>query len=117
MDSLTHVLKKLKLKGQGGEAVVNAHGKLTLNGNTYQQDEVVILRTYRFEGESDPGDAAIIYVVKANDGAQVIAWMAMEYTAVIRTIRKVNLFAMQLSLQVTAVERLVYLLPARVRSF
>jgi len=69
MDSLSLVLKKLKLKGQGGEAVVNAHGKLTLNGNTYQQDEVVILRTYRFEGESDPGDAAIIYVVKANDGS------------------------------------------------
>jgi hypothetical protein len=69
MDPLSLVLKKLKLKGQGGEAVVNAHGKLTLNGNIYQQDEVIILRTYRFEGESDPGDAAIIYVVKANDGS------------------------------------------------
>ena len=69
MDSLSLVLKKLKLKGQGGEAVFNARGNLTLNGNTYQQDEVVILRTYRFEGESDPADAAIIYVVKANDGS------------------------------------------------
>ena len=69
MDSLSFVLKKLTLKGQGSEAVVNARGKLTLNGNTYQQDDVVILRTYRFEGESDPADAAIIYVVKANDGS------------------------------------------------
>lgn len=69
MDPLSLVLKNLKLKGQGSEIAVDIQGKLTLNGKTYRQDEVIILRTYRFEGESDPGDAAIIYVVQANDGS------------------------------------------------
>jgi hypothetical protein len=68
MDPLSLVLKKLGLKGQGGEVALDLQGRLMLNGRTYRQDEVVILRTYRFEGESDPGDAAIIYVVQASDG-------------------------------------------------
>ena len=54
MDSLSLVLKKLKLKGQGGEAVFNARGNLTLNGNTYQQDEVVILRDLPFRRRIRP---------------------------------------------------------------
>lgn len=69
MDPLSLVLKKLKLKGQGSEVSIDIQGKLTLNGKTYRQDEVIILRTYRFEGESDPGDAAIIYVIQTNDGS------------------------------------------------
>lgn len=69
MDPLSLVLKNLKLKGQGSEVSVDAQGKLSLNGKTYQQDQVIILRTYRFEGESDPGDAAIIYVIQTNDGS------------------------------------------------
>lgn len=27
-----------------------------------------IIRTYRFEGDSDPSDAAIIYLLEASDG-------------------------------------------------
>jgi hypothetical protein len=29
---------------------------------------LVIIRTYRFEGDSDPSDNAILYLIEANDG-------------------------------------------------
>ena len=69
MDSISLVLKNLKRKDQDVEFFILEKGQLTLNGKTYRQQDVEILRTYRFEGESDPGDEAIIYVVKANDGS------------------------------------------------
>ena len=69
MDPLTLVLKQLGFDGQGNEVTLEEHGKLMLNGKLYRQDEVIILRTYRFEGDSDPGDAAIIYVIQTNDGS------------------------------------------------
>lgn len=69
MDPLSLVLNNLKLKGQGGEVVINTNGQLTLNAKTYRQDEVIIFRTYRFEGESDPGDAAIVYLIQTKDGS------------------------------------------------
>ena len=68
MDSICVVLKSLKLKQQDAEFFIPVKGKLTLKGKTYNQQEIKILRTYRFEGESDPADEAIIYVIKANDG-------------------------------------------------
>lgn len=69
MDPLSLVLEKLGLKGQGAEVAIDAQGNVTLNGKTYHQGEVIILRTYRFEGESDPGDAAIVYLIQASDGS------------------------------------------------
>lgn len=68
MDSLSVVLRKLKSKDQANEVIIRPGGVVTLNDKTYKQKDLVILRTYRFEGDSDPGDAAIIYLVKANDG-------------------------------------------------
>jgi hypothetical protein len=69
MDSISTVLSKLKLKRQDTEFFILAKGEVTLNGKIYKQHNVKILRTYRFEGESDPADQAIIYVIKANDGS------------------------------------------------
>jgi hypothetical protein len=68
MDSISIVLGNLKLKKQDNEFFIFAKGEVTLNGKIYKQRDVRIQRTYRFEGESDPGDEAIIYVIKANDG-------------------------------------------------
>lgn len=34
----------------------------------YQQSEIKIIKTYRFKGEPNPSDQAIIYLVIANDG-------------------------------------------------
>lgn len=36
----------------------------------YAPDEVIIKNFYRFEGESDPADSAILYLLKTRDGAQ-----------------------------------------------
>ena len=37
-------------------------------GKTYSADELAIQASYRFEGESDPDDSSILYVLRAHDG-------------------------------------------------
>jgi hypothetical protein len=37
-------------------------------GKSYSPSEVKILNFYRFEGESDPADNAILYALETNDG-------------------------------------------------
>ena len=68
MDTVSSILNNLKVKGQDNEFVIFPNGSIHLNGKSYKQDEIEIIKTYRFEGESDPGDEAIIYLVEANDG-------------------------------------------------
>jgi hypothetical protein len=68
MNTITTVLNGLKIKGQDNEFTIDDRGLVILNGRSYRQQEVQILRTYRFEGDSDPSDEAIIYLVRANDG-------------------------------------------------
>lgn len=40
------------------------------SGKTYSPEEVQVVNFYRFEGESDPGDNAILYVIRTADGTQ-----------------------------------------------
>jgi hypothetical protein len=68
MDTISSVLNKLKLKNQDNEFVINNAGQLSLNGKSYSQHEIRIIKTYRFEGDSDPADQAIIYLLLAYDG-------------------------------------------------
>lgn len=68
MDTISAVLSNLKLKRQDNEFVIAETGEVTLNGKLYSQHDIEIIKTYRFEGESDPADEAIIYLIKANDG-------------------------------------------------
>ena len=68
MDTISTVLNMLKLKNQDNEFVINQTGQLSFNGNSYSQHDIKIIKTYRFEGESDPADAAIIYLIKTHDG-------------------------------------------------
>lgn len=68
MDTISTVLNTLKLKKQDNEFVIDETGQLSFNGRTYNQDDIKIIKTYRFEGESDPADAAIIYLIMAYDG-------------------------------------------------
>jgi len=37
-------------------------------GKTYEPEDLTIIKTYRFEGESDPSDSSILYIIEANDG-------------------------------------------------
>jgi hypothetical protein len=68
MDTLCAVIERLRMKDQDNEFSILTKGELTLKGKTYNQRDISILRTYRFEGETDPADQAIIYVIKTMDG-------------------------------------------------
>lgn len=68
MTTMTSVLENLRLKRQDNEFTMSEEGFVGTNGRTYQPEELIIIKTYRFEGESDPADSAIIYLIEACDG-------------------------------------------------
>jgi len=68
MTTLSQVIEKLRLKRQDNEFILTQEGFTIGNGKYYQPLDLKIIRTYRFEGESDPSDASILYVMEAKDG-------------------------------------------------
>ena len=67
MTTLSTVLEKLRLKRQDNEFTMTPEG-FTCNGKKfYQPEDLTIIKTYRFEGESDPADSTILYLIQAND--------------------------------------------------
>lgn len=68
MTTLTSVLESLRIKRQDNEFTMKEQGFHGTNDRVYQPDELTIIKTYRFEGESDPGDSAILYLIEACDG-------------------------------------------------
>ncbi len=68
MDTISSVLDHLKLKGQDNEFAINKHGMVMLRGKVYFRNEIKIIKTYRFEGESDPAEKTIMYIIKTYDG-------------------------------------------------
>lgn len=67
MNTLSQVLNKLTTKGYDNEFRWSPEGFM-FNDKAYQPEELIILKTYRFEGESNPSDTSILYLIKANDG-------------------------------------------------
>ena len=68
MTTLSQVIEKLRMKRQDNEFLLTPQGFSVGSGKFYQPEELKIVKTYRFEGESDPGDSSILYVLEANDG-------------------------------------------------
>ena len=68
MTSLAAVLEKLRLRNQDNEFKMTEEGFTAGKGKYYNPEDLVIIKTYRFEGESDPADSSILYVIEANDG-------------------------------------------------
>lgn len=68
MTTVSVVLEKLRIRKQDNEFTITDKGFTTTNGKIYQPEDLTIIRTYRFEGESDPADSSIIYVIEARDG-------------------------------------------------
>jgi hypothetical protein len=68
MSTITAVLEKLRIKKFDREFCMTPKGFTPGNEKYYEPGELKIIRTYRFEGESDPSDSAIIYLFEANDG-------------------------------------------------
>ena len=66
------VLNQLRKEGYKVDFRVTEEGKLcTMNDKQqFGPDEVRIVNFYRFEGETNPGDMAILYVLETTSGAK-----------------------------------------------
>ena len=68
MNTVSEILEKLRLKKMDNEYRWTEEGFCAPNGRCYQPEDLEIVKVYRFEGNSDPGDNSILYVIEANDG-------------------------------------------------
>lgn len=68
MTTLSQVIEKLRLRRQDNEFLLTPEGFSIGNGKFFQPQELKIIKTYRFEGESDPSDSSILYLMEGNDG-------------------------------------------------
>ena len=68
MTTLATVLEKLRLRMADTEFRWTPEGFTAGKGKIYQPADLTILRTYRFEGESDPADASILYSNHDDEG-------------------------------------------------
>jgi hypothetical protein len=69
MTTLTSVLEKLKQKRWDNEFIYEEDKGFTLGlGKHYQPEDLKVIKTYRFEGASDPGDMMVVYIILTNDG-------------------------------------------------
>lgn len=68
MTTLSAVLEKLRQKKIDNEFIMSPQGFSAGKNKFYQPEGLKIVRTYRFEGESNPGDNSVIYIIEANDG-------------------------------------------------
>lgn len=68
MTTLSAIMEKLRVKKQDNEFKMTDEGFSAGKGKFYNPEDLTIIKTYRFEGESDPADSVILYVIEANDG-------------------------------------------------
>ncbi|HEY9257234.1 hypothetical protein [Chitinophaga sp.] len=70
MTTLSRVLEKLHERGFDHELNMSDHGRLQNKDaqKIYNPEDLTIIKTYRFEGESDPSDSSILYVLEDKDG-------------------------------------------------
>jgi hypothetical protein len=68
MSSLSSVLEKLRIKKMDNEFRWENGTFSGNNGNVYKAEDLAIIKVYRFEGESDPGDSSVLYIFKASNG-------------------------------------------------
>ncbi len=68
MTTLSGVLERLRQKKQDNEFILSDEGFGCGTGKYYEPQDLKIIRTYRFEGDSDPSDSSILYLLEANDG-------------------------------------------------
>lgn len=68
MTPLSVVMNRLTERGYGSEFKIGKDGAV-LDGTArfYQPSELKIVKIYRFEGESDPGDMAVLYAIESDD--------------------------------------------------
>jgi hypothetical protein len=70
MTTLSQVLEKLRQKGIESEIKLNGEKQMASEqlGKTYEPEDLLIIKTFRFEGDSDPADNSVLYIVEDTQG-------------------------------------------------
>ncbi|WP_026309937.1 hypothetical protein [Niabella aurantiaca] len=70
MTTLTQVLEKLKQKDIDQEITMNDRKQMVSEKHrlVYQPEDLLIIKTFRFEDESDPDNNTVLYVTKDQEG-------------------------------------------------
>ncbi|WP_300602314.1 hypothetical protein [Niabella sp.] len=70
MTTLTKVLEKLKQRGIDQEIIMNDQKQMVSEKHqrVYQPEDLLIIRTFRFEDESDPDNNTVLYVTQDPQG-------------------------------------------------
>lgn len=69
MKSLATCLNKMLKEGYTENFQVTDDGLESLRKHSnYRPEQIQVVNFFRFEGESDPDDNAILYVIETNDG-------------------------------------------------
>lgn len=73
MSTLSQVIPALREKGYINDFELIEGGMISKQTNEiFQPTDLTIERVYRFEGDSNPDDMAVLYGVKANNGTMGI---------------------------------------------
>ena len=73
MNTLTACVNKVVKDGYSDSFKVTNNGLFSYRQNKYfRPEEVKVINFYRFEGQSDPADNAIMYVLEITDGGKGI---------------------------------------------
>lgn len=71
MKTVTEIIEALKGEGYIYEFCIKEGGlKCNSNDSNYEPGDLIIEKTERYEGDSDPSDNAIIYALTAKDGSK-----------------------------------------------
>ncbi len=67
LTTLSEVMEALAKKGIDKEFALTKNGFQLGDSRFYSPQDLIIIKTYRFEGENDPGDSSILYLIKTVD--------------------------------------------------
>jgi len=71
MKSLATCLNKMITEGYTEDFKITDQGLESLHKhNNYRPEQIQVVNFFRFEGESDPDDNAILYVIETDDGTK-----------------------------------------------
>lgn len=71
MNTLTACVNKMTMNGYTDSLTVNQHGLYSTDKDKiYKPEDIKVVDFYRFEGQSDPADNAIMYVIETDDGVK-----------------------------------------------
>jgi hypothetical protein len=68
MITLSQVMEKLRTKGWDKEFQYSPKGFYLEEKHFYDPASLSIIRTYRFEGDSNPSDSSILYIIRTQEG-------------------------------------------------